>query len=264
MPNTTEPPRGLPTRPVAVLMACALGIAAGWLAWRAHRTRAASTDRAPDDWSKPAAFTAPVADTNAEKLRAEIEAAKERAEAARPFIAAASRADKEQIQSLMAAYSTALKPVREPPLLDLTAVTDLEQLRQKKETVQTFMKANENLRAFLARRETAYRETLVKLALPPESLDTVMEAFTRTAGEPTALVLKMRNDDAKMAAALLGMLDLLDANWGQWKFNPAKQKVEFADHNNQEKFLDLKETLDRVSLEQLACQAKLAALEPRQ
>ena len=64
-----------------------------------------------------------------------------------------------------------------------------------------------------------------------------------------------------MGTVLLGMLDLLESNWSHWKFDPARQKVQFTDHATQEKFLDLKEALDQASLEQMACQIKLAALE---
>src|SRR5436305_2121261 len=154
MLKSREPLRRRLQNPVVFLLACALGIPGGWLAWRLHRTQPIPAARPVLDWSKPDF----IADANADKVRAELEAARQRAEAARPFVIEASKADKEQLQSLMTAYSTGLKPVREPPLLDLTTVIQVEQLRQKKQTVQTFITANEALRTFLARREENYRE----------------------------------------------------------------------------------------------------------
>lgn len=257
MANISELLRTGRGKGLALLCVIALVTSAG-IAFR-HRHRA-SVEPASSGGSKPIAAPVP-RDLAAEKARTEAEAAKQRAEAARPFILAASKHDKEQLQSLMTAYSTALKPIREPPLLDLTPVTEIDQLHQKQQLVQSFIKANDALRSFLDGREQNYRETLLELGLPSQSLETVMEAYRQTAAQPTSLALKMRNDDTKMAAALLDMLALLEANWGQWKFNPAKQKVEFSAHAAQEEFLDRKEALDQASLEQMACQVKLTALE---
>jgi hypothetical protein len=247
-------------KPIALLMLCAFGIAAGWLLWRSHRPQGISAQPMVD-WSKSNSVASSLPEPSLQKMQAELEAARKRAEAVRPFIAEASKADKERLESLMATYSTALKAVRHPPVLDLTSVTDAEQLGQKKQIVQTFLKANEALRLHLTQRETAYRETLVKIGVPDESLNSVMEAYRRMAAKPTALAIKMRNDDKRMGDALLAMLEVLENNWGKWKFDSAKQKVNFEDRPARDKFLDLKEELDNASLEQMACQVKLAALD---
>jgi hypothetical protein len=238
---------------MAFLIALALG--AGLYFWPARRFPAPPPAQQPQPNAASAAPVTPNAD------KAEIEAAKQRAQAARPFVLQASEIDKERLQSLITAYSTALQPVPEPPLLDLTSLTGIHHLTQKKQIVQSFLKANDALRSFFEHREESYRETLLKLGLPSEFIESVMQAYRKTAAQPTALALKMRKDDDKMGTALLGILNLLQTNWGRWTFNPAKQKVEFSDHATREKFLDLKEALDQASLEQMACQIKLAALE---
>jgi len=245
---------------------CAVGILGGWSVGRLHRGHRQSQLSKPtlSQGSETNSIPTPRGPSRAEQAAAEMRAAQQRAEAARPFILEASKLESERLQSLMTAYLAALKSVRQPPLLELTSVTEVKQLQEKKQIVRGFMTSNETLRAFLEHREQNYRDTVGGLGLPVELMDYVMEVYGKTATQPTAIALRMRDDDSRMGTALLGMIEILETNCGKWTYNPTKGRVEFVERAVQEQFLDLKESLDQASLDQMAAQVKLAAIETPQ
>ena len=69
---------------------------------------------------------------------------------------------------------------------------------------------------------------------------------------------EIRGQDEHMGQAMLGVLDLLDANWGQWSYNPQSGHVKFESQTVLEKFNALLHEIRQAGTDQAATQKRLA------
>ena len=197
-------------------------------------------------------------------MRQSLDAASQEATGDSALVAKAGSEYLGRMQAEMKAYGDAAKRVITPPLLDLSAVHQREQLAAKKDLVNQFMAANQKFRDFMSNQEKIFAGELDSFSVSPARRETEVAAFHRSASLELDSELKMRDDDLRLAVAWLSILDLLDQNWGKWTYYPGAKKVVFESGIAEDKYLGLTSEIMTAARDQAALQAKLlnAASKP--
>ncbi len=122
------------------------------------------------------------------------------------------------------------------------------------------MDANEKVMVFFTKAEDIFRDELVRVKLPPAKIESELKGYRRTATDRNFLILKIRMTDQQLGTAMLGMLDTLDTNWGNWKYSSEKKNVIFQDTSVVAKYNEYFRNLKAASKEQAELQAQLVNL----
>ncbi len=190
-------------------------------------------------------------------MQQSLEAASQGASGDTATVAKAGGAYLQRLQPLMKDYAEAAKSLKEPPVLNLSGVERREQLRAKKALVQKFLATNEKLAAFSANPENPFREELEKASVPAKTVEASLVGFRKSIASRSELAVQIRNDDLRIGNALLGMLDLLDANWGRWSYNTQRQKTIFQDDAALDKYISYREEMEAATKEQKRLQMQV-------
>ena len=194
------------------------------------------------------------------KMRAIVDSASHDLTGDDVLVAKAGSVYLDKLQALHANYTAAAQALKSQAVLSMSGVSQREQLAGKKETVDKFMSANEKLMAFFTKAEDILRGEMVRLKLPPAKIESELKNYRRTAGDQNFLILKIRMTDQQIGTAMLGMLDALDANWGNWKYSPEKKNVIFQNTSVVAKYNEFFRNMKAASAEQAQLQAQLVNL----
>ncbi|MDB6065807.1 MAG: hypothetical protein JWR26_2015 [Pedosphaera sp.] len=132
-----------------------------------------------------------------------------------------------KVQILQAAYTKASKELTAAHVLSSDDLTDREQLRARKAVVQKFLDANDTLKNFVRLNEENFQKELVSQNASASGISSAMGGFHETAAIQTPLLVELRTTDTRIGQAMLGVLDLLDSNWGEWRYNATNDRVTF-------------------------------------
>lgn len=165
-----------------------------------------------------------------------------------------------RMQALMKDYASTMKGMLEPSVFDMSGVTQRSQLQARRELVKKFMTANDKLQAFVAQRQELFAQDLDQAGVPTQTKSEALTGYGRAATRQDPLLLKIREQDRRFGKAALGMLDLLDANWGKWKYNAERKKVYFDDPAMQSRMMDYRDEVESAGREQKRLQLQLASL----
>jgi len=99
--------------------------------------------------------------------------------------------------------------------------------------------------------------------VPAEYIKTALNSKSFTGFQENDLTRRIREDDRRMGTAMLGMLEVLNASFGRWKYNAERKKVEFDEPAALDKYLVLRDELETASQEQKKLQTKLLELASR-
>ncbi len=132
-------------------------------------------------------------------------------------------------RSFTSAYNAALLAVTNPPVMNMKGVERREQLLAKKDLVNKYLAANEKLLGFTTKAETDLRENLVKLNSSPDTIDTGLKDYHASLADQDFIQQQIRATDQRAGTAMLAALNLLDANWGNWKYDAQKNTLVFQD-----------------------------------
>jgi hypothetical protein len=177
-----------------------------------------------------------------------------------PLVLKVLDAHDEKLELLMKEYSAASGALQEPPVLDFSAVSRPDQLKPRMELIRKYIAANERVMTFLVNDEQTQRETLDKLKLPAGTVEATLKAFRDQLEYTQDTQLKVRETDRRMGVALLGMLEVLEDNWGHWSYNPEKKKVDFDDPRLLDRYLHFRNQMDTAAQDQKKWQTRLETL----
>jgi hypothetical protein len=155
-----------------------------------------------------------------------------------------------KMQPALAEYNDVMKAWHETPILDLSGVQKREQLEPKRALVKRFLAANDKITALTVNPEKIYREELQKAAVPEKAIESAIAGIHNAIAARRELVSKIRGDDRRMGNALLGMLDVLDANWGHWRYDAQKQKTIFENDAALDKYVNYRDEMEMAGKEQ--------------
>ena len=196
-------------------------------------------------------------DLRLQKIILDVDAAAQNVSGQDALLARAGSACLSRIQGELKNYASAVKALQSSPPLDLSGVQRREQLEEKRKVVKNFMAANERLLAFTTNQESIFREELQKLSVPAPAQEAALKGFRRSAESHRASTEGIRDDDRRCAAAMLGILDLADANWGKWTWNAARKKIVFDSPLAQDKYIEYRDEIEAAAREQAKLQLQI-------
>jgi hypothetical protein len=135
----------------------------------------------------------------------------------------------DQIESRQKEYAKVSDELQAARVLQTSDLKTQSQIKERKAKVQKFLDANNSLKSFISQNTVNYRKELVNLKLPPEQVEAATAGFQKTSGPQVPIILQIRAADDRMGVAMLGILDLLNANWDNWHFDQTTRKVRFDD-----------------------------------
>jgi hypothetical protein len=121
----------------------------------------------------------------------------------------------QKIQTVQASYTRAVDAFSTAHVLRVSDLTARDQLQARKVIVQKFIEANAAVKDLVRHNEETFREELSKQHVSPAGMASALAGFHKPAAAQTPLVLEIRDTDSRMGNATLGVLNLLDSNWGQ-------------------------------------------------
>jgi hypothetical protein len=131
-------------------------------------------------------------------------------------------------QSLITAYDAAALAIKNPPVLSMKDIAQREQLIARKQLVNKFLDANEKWLGFSTKAEVTLREELVKLRATPATIDAGLKEYQQSIADRDFIQMRIRATDQRIGIASLDMLVILEANWGNWKYNAEKNTLAFS------------------------------------
>jgi hypothetical protein len=138
---------------------------------------------------------------------------------------------------LLVNYVKAAKPMETMTGLDTKNITRQDQLQTQRETVKTFLAANRSLMDYYKNSETVLSNELASAQLSQAEIDGALKGYRRGGAGQYDVSIKLREQDERVGLALVAGLDLLDANWGKWKYSAEKEAALFDDHKVWKKFI---------------------------
>ena len=123
-----------------------------------------------------------------------------------------------------------------------------------------FLDANDAFKSLLLQSESNYRKDLAALEVSPAQTEAAMTGFRKSFGVQRPLLVNIREADDRMGRAMLGVLDLLDSQWGQWRYDPAASVVRFQDRTALDQYKALMAQINQARTDQAAAQKSLATV----
>jgi len=155
----------------------------------------------------------------------------------------------QRIQEAAREHVANAKRMQEAKVLDMSGVTQREQLETKREVVRKFLASNEALKSLLANKEAVFTEELAKLNVPQARIKSELKAF-QSGGQDIAVTIRRRETDQRIGNSLLGALDFLDEIWGQWNYSKEYSQVRFSPPGALRKYNEFMEAIEAASREQ--------------
>jgi hypothetical protein len=169
----------------------------------------------------------------------------------------------QKVQQVSNEYSTHTKALRDAQVLDMKGVEQKEQLEPRKNLVRQFLAANDQLKDLLAHGENLYQQELQRVDLPQSVRDAQLLKYRQGAGA-NEQAIKIREADGRIGQSLLGALNLLDDNWGKWKYDPLQKRVIFSEPQTDKNFQQLLAQFDGAAKEVAQLQDQLVSAPRRQ
>lgn len=165
-----------------------------------------------------------------------------------------------RMQNGLKKYQAALTAFREAEVLRPSNLKEQSQIEPRREIVRTFLAANAGLKQLIAEAEKTLRADLIRAKVAPAKTEATMRGFNSKAAPRNALTLKIRDCDRRMGDAVLGALDLFDTHWGKWRFEPAANRIDFAQALANDAYNGFLDEINAASREQIELQGKLVNL----
>ncbi|HZQ46218.1 MAG TPA: hypothetical protein VFC07_04340 [Verrucomicrobiae bacterium] len=250
---------------IAMLWLMGTGFVHGWQTAMQNRKAVAAITQASQevreetkkDFNRDQKITVESAQPKLDKMKNALDGAAKDGSPETALLANASKAYLEKLQGLMNDYAATAKMLQSPPVLDMNGVDRQEQLQGKRKIVENFLAANEKFMAFVTKGDKAYRDELVRFKVPAATVEATLKGYRSTASERNFMLIKIRETDQRIGTAMLGMLDVLDANWGGWKYNKEKRNPLFSDASALEKYNDYFKEIKSAAAEQKQLQTQL-------
>jgi len=158
-------------------------------------------------------------------------------------------------------YEAAVDDLRATKVLSLETLSDKSQIAGRRQMVQHFLDVNQEFENVVSNSPAIVRADLNALNVSPFKADDALRGFEAKSTPRTPLVLKIRECDDRMGQAMLGILDLLEQNWGKRNYDPVLNQVQFDDPAAQISYRKFLNAIQFAQREQILVQGQLVALQ---
>ena len=166
----------------------------------------------------------------------------------------------QRLENLKAAYEQALRELLAAKVLATDNLVQQAQIQQRKVIVTRFLQANEAVKTYVEQSEAYYRKELDSVQMSSTQRDAALNGFRKSLGPQAPLLVEIRNADARMGNAMLGILDLLDNNWERWEYNANISKIRFEDPAVFAQYNAFQVQIRQAAIDQASAQKRLAAV----
>ncbi len=101
-------------------------------------------------------------------------------------------------------------------VLDFKWLTDQASIAPRRTALKELVAVNQEFRQVVANGEKNYRAALAAKGVSAQSIESAVAGFDKAQVAKLPLMLKIRDTDDAMFAAVLTLVDLLDSEWGHW------------------------------------------------
>lgn len=158
-------------------------------------------------------------------------------------------------------YQVALTELQTAEVLNLGTLSDKRQIASRQVVVSKFIAANRGLENIVSNSVENVRSDLAALKVSPEKAAAALKGFQSKSAVRIPLLMKIRGYDERMGQSMQNLLNLLDANWGKWKYNAEAGTVRFEDKAAQNLYKQNLVAIDEAGSEQVQIQEQLVNLQ---
>ena len=177
-----------------------------------------------------------------------------------PALFRAMQAYVRQMEAQQAAYEDASDALLSFHVLQTSNLIQRSEIAIRKVAVQKFLDANNGFKTFVRQSSDTLRKELVSQGATKQQTEAAIAGFQKTSSIQIPTILEVRAADDRMGYAMLGVLNLLDANWGRWRYSPEIKRVRFEDRAVLEEFNSYLNEIQQAAVDQQAAQKRLAVV----
>jgi hypothetical protein len=155
----------------------------------------------------------------------------------------------------------ASKPLAESPVLNLTAVQSPADLDSRKRQVHAFMDASRALSNHLAQAQTTIETQLTERGVAADEAREISSGFLNNLQPKISILNQIRQIEHHYGGTLTSALDLLNAQWGNWKCN-TDGAPQFANESQAQRYSECLERLKTLESQDLQLKHALAGSDP--
>ena len=166
----------------------------------------------------------------------------------------------EKVRASMKNYQDASIELRAARILVTSNLTSVTQIESRREVLQNFITANENMENVITNSEDSIRADLSSMNVSQDTIDGTIAGFDSTFLPRRNLTLQIRECDDRMSHSMGVILNLLETDWGRWHFNSFDQKLYFDDAADREIYSDSFNDIRVAGQQQIHLQGELVNL----
>jgi biopolymer transport protein ExbB/TolQ len=200
-------------------------------------------------------------DAQLKRLENQFKEASDKLSGPDKLIMESSAAYAQTMQAEMKKYNAAVEAFQSAEVLNVKAIDSREQIAAKRVVVQKFVDVNTQLTTFLKQASQIYEKELRERKLSESTLKEVMRGFNRSVEARQPLLMEIRGCDDRLGKAALGTLDLLDKQFGKWRFDSSVNQVIFEDDEALERYNGFLDVINKAAEDQVAAQEKLLSIK---
>ena len=166
----------------------------------------------------------------------------------------------EKVRASMKNYQDASIELRAARILVTSNLTSVTQIESRREVLQNFITANENMENVITNSEDSIRADLSSMNVSQDMIDRTITGFDSTFLPRRDLSLQIRECDDRMSHSMGAILNLLETDWGRWHFNSFDQELYFDDAADREIYSDSLHDIRLAGQQQIQLQGELVNL----
>lgn len=152
-----------------------------------------------------------------------------------------------RMKSGLAEYESASKKFDVDKTIDFSNVTVPMELGNRRQTVENFLAANGKLLDLYANIVVVYREEMQKTGMTPSAVEQVLTGMKRRDQTANRVQVAMRHNDKSLGEAAIGLINVLEEQWGKWRFVDDQDAVYVEDDAARKQYSDFIDQLNAAS-----------------
>jgi hypothetical protein len=161
----------------------------------------------------------------------------------------------QRMQAGVAKMVAAQKAVTAAEVLDTSTLTNRNDIEPRRQLLRELMADNEAVRYLITNRTQFAQSELKARGVSANAIKEFLAGMNQSF--PEDLSNQLRDCGKQSCEAQLGILDLLDSEWGKWKYNFAKDKLQFNDDATIDKYNELVQTITDLSQKEIDLQGEI-------
>jgi hypothetical protein len=166
-----------------------------------------------------------------------------------------------RMQTSLQRYQSSVGNLRDTHVLTQLDIKNKQDLASRREVVKRFLAANDDLKRVIDNSESNIRSDLVNRKIAASKIDAVIAGYHSKAAVANLTTSQIRKCDDRMGNALIGALNLLEEQWGNWNYNTAADQIRFQNNAAADAYSQFITEIQDASEKQLELQRKLVTLQ---